>query len=83
MNFPENALNFINIVCNLMKKSGGILHIYQFCEKTNPIGLAVENIKINLEKLNWNIKKILISKIVKSYSPKSDMVVVDTKIYSN
>ncbi len=80
MNLPETAINFIDVACFLMKKSGGILHIYQFCEKPDSIKKALEIVIKNLEKYNWNIKEILESKIVKSYSPKSDMVVVDAVI---
>ena len=80
MNLPETAINFIDVACSLMKKSGGILHIYQFCEKPNPIKKALETVTKTLENFNWNIKEVLVSKIVKSYSPKSDMVVVDAEI---
>jgi tRNA (guanine37-N1)-methyltransferase len=80
MNLPESAINFIDVACILMKKSGGILHIYQFCEKPDPIKEALEKVAKTLDKFNWNIKAILESKIVKPYSPKSDMVVIDAVI---
>ena len=77
MNLPEKAFDFIITACYLMKKSGGILHFYCFSKKPNPIEKAKELLKINLENLNWNIEKILNSKVVKSYSPKEDLVVLD------
>ncbi len=80
MNLPEKSLNFIVVACFLMKKSGGILHIYQFCERPNPIEKAKDKVNNSLKKLNWYIEEVINSKIVKSYSPKSDLVVIDLKI---
>ena len=77
MNLPEKALEFIDTACYLMKKSGGNLHFYDFSEKPKPIEKAKERIKTELAKLNWNIEKTLNSKIVKSYSPKEDLIVLD------
>ncbi|TFG28398.1 MAG: class I SAM-dependent methyltransferase family protein [Promethearchaeota archaeon] len=80
MNLPENAIKFIDVACVLMKRSGGILHIYQFCEQPNAIEKALENLTKTLKNLNWKVKEVLNSKIVKSYSPKSDMIVIDAEI---
>ena len=77
MNLPEKALDFINTACYLMKKSGGNLHFYHFSEKPNPIDRAKELLKTELAKINWKIKKTLNSKVVKSYSPKLDLIVLD------
>jgi len=80
MNLPEQSLKFINVVCFLMKKSGGILHFYQISEKPNPIEKTIKDLKKKLIEFNWVTDKIFNSKIVKSYSPKADLVVVDLKI---
>ncbi|MFX1337107.1 MAG: class I SAM-dependent methyltransferase family protein [Promethearchaeota archaeon] len=82
MNLPEKSLGFMDIACFLMKNSGGILHNYQFCEKPNSIEKAKDKLKYSLEKLNWYIQEIITSKIVKSYSPKSELIVLDAKIKS-
>jgi tRNA G37 N-methylase Trm5 len=63
-----------------LKKAGGILHFYQFCEKPNPIEKGIENLKVKLNNQGWYIEKINISKIVKPFSPKSDLIVVDANI---
>jgi len=80
MNLPEKSIDFINIVCFLMKENGGILHYYDFCEKPEPIEQAIEKLKENLKINNWFVEEILESKIVKAFSPKSDLVVLDTLI---
>ncbi|MEE9377853.1 MAG: class I SAM-dependent methyltransferase family protein [Candidatus Lokiarchaeia archaeon] len=80
MNLPESSIKFIDVACYLMKDFGGILHFYQFSEKPNPIEKTLKNLKAELTRLNWEIESIINSKIVKHYSPKSELVVVDLKI---
>lgn len=80
MNLPEQSINYVNIACFLMKKTGGILHLYQFCEKPNPIKKGVENLRIKLNRIGWYVETIINSKIVKPFSPKSDLIVIDAKI---
>ncbi|MFX0038443.1 MAG: class I SAM-dependent methyltransferase family protein [Promethearchaeota archaeon] len=80
MNLPESSINFIDSTCFLMKESGGILHFYQFSEKPNPIEKTLKNIEEELSFLNWEVESVINSKIVKHYSPKSELVVVDLKI---
>ncbi|MFX1345250.1 MAG: class I SAM-dependent methyltransferase family protein [Promethearchaeota archaeon] len=77
MNLPKDSINFIDVVCFLMKKSGGILHFYQFSEKPNAINKSISILKKKLNEFDWNIDKLLESKIVKSYSPKAQLVVID------
>ena len=80
MNLPEQSIKYIDIACFLMKKIGGILHIYQFCEKPNPIEKGIENLRNKLNGKGWRLEEIINSKIVKAFSPKSDLIVIDAKI---
>ncbi len=80
MNLPEQSINYVDIACFLMKKTGGILHLYQFCEKPDPIEKGIENLRTKLNRMGWYIEEIINSKIVKPFSPKSDLIVVDVKI---
>ncbi|MFW9874297.1 MAG: class I SAM-dependent methyltransferase family protein [Candidatus Thorarchaeota archaeon] len=80
MNLPENSIDFIDVTCFLMKRSGGILHFYQFSEKPNAIDKTLKALKKRLLEFNWTIDKIFGSKIVKSYSPKAELVVIDLKM---
>ncbi len=77
MNLPEKSIDFLDVACHLLKKSGGIIHNYQFSEKPNPVERSIENLKKNLGILNFKIQEIIESKIVKQFSPKVDLVVVD------
>jgi len=80
MNLPELSIDFIDVACFLMKKSGGFLYFYQISEKPNPIGKSIEDLKTKLKGLNWVIVKISFSKIVKSYSPKAELIVIDLSL---
>lgn len=82
MNLPENSIEFIREACFLMKKSGGVLHFYQFSEKPKPIEKTLKILEENLSNLNWEIENVINSKKVKHYSPRSDLIVVDLKIKS-
>jgi tRNA G37 N-methylase Trm5 len=80
MNLPEQSLNFIDVACFLMNKPDGIIHIYQFCEKPNPIKKGIKNLTAKLKDEGWQIEEILNSKVVKPFSPKSELIVIDLKI---
>lgn len=82
MNLPEKSLEYLDIACLLMKKSGAILHIYQFCEVPNAIKKAITKVNNQLVKIepNWKIWKILHTRSVKSHSPQKDMIVLDCQM---
>ena len=80
MNLPEQSLNYLDIACILMKNSGGILHLYYFAEKPEPVKRTINLLKAHLNKFNWECETIINSKIVKAFSPKSDLIVIDAKI---
>lgn len=79
MNLPGQSVNFIDVACFLMKP-GGIIHFYHFSEKPNPIDKTIEKLKKKLNEFNWLAFKIGRVKIVKSHSPKSELVVIDLGI---
>jgi len=80
MNLSGQSINFLDVTCFLMKKPSGIIHFYQFCDKPNPIKKGIENLNTNLKDSGWHIEEILNSKVVKPFSPKSDLIVIDLKI---
>ncbi|MGB5912850.1 MAG: class I SAM-dependent methyltransferase family protein [Promethearchaeia archaeon] len=80
MNLPEKSIEYVDIACFLMKLSGGMLHFYQFSEKHKPIENTIDKLSLSLKKYYWYIYKVINSKIVKAFSPKTDLVVVDALI---
>jgi len=83
MNLPERSHEFLEIALFLLKASGGILHFYQFSEKPDPIEKAIKSLVESLRSKNWAVRKIFESKIVKTFSPQQDLVVIDANIYRN
>ena len=77
MNLPEKSLDYLKVACFLLPDSGGLIHIYLFCEKPSAIKKSIEKISIELNKIGWKIQKVINAKIVKAYSPKSDLTVLD------
>jgi len=63
-----------------MKKSGGIIHSYQFTDKPNALEKAINNLQESIANQKWAVHKIINSKIVKHFSPKAELIVVDLKI---
>lgn len=80
MNLPEKSFDFIKVACFLLKKSGGILHIYSIVDKSKSIEKTIELLNKILVKECWLINKIINARIVKSYSPKAELVVIDLDI---
>lgn len=82
MNLPESSLDFIDVACFLIR-DGGILYNYQICEKPRPINRAIQNLRTALEINKFRINKVNEKRIVKQFSPKADLVVLDLSINSN
>ena len=80
MNLPEHSIDYIDVACFLMKSTGGILHFYQFCEKPNSVEKGIEDLSHHLNRIGWKVEEVITSKIVKAYSPKADMIVIDANI---
>jgi tRNA (guanine37-N1)-methyltransferase len=80
MNLPEKSLDYIDVVCHISKKTGCFLHNYQFCEKPNSVKKAINNLKTELHKFKWRINRINHGEVLKSYSPKFNMIVIDALI---
>ena len=83
MNLPEKSIDFIDIACYLLKPQGGIIHSYQFSEKERALQNALERLQSSLKKVHWKIEKVISKKVVKPYSPKKDLVVLDVFVKHN
>lgn len=80
MNLPESSLDFLDVACYLIKQEGALIHNYQFTEKPNSIKKALKDFEEKLLNMNYQIEKIRRSEIVKSYSPKSNMIAIEALI---
>jgi tRNA (guanine37-N1)-methyltransferase len=83
MNLPEHASDFLDIACHLIREKGGIIHFYLFSEKPNTIKKARNKFQEKIEGFNYYIDEITRAEIVKSYSPKSNMIIINAFIRKN
>ncbi|TFF88773.1 MAG: class I SAM-dependent methyltransferase family protein [Promethearchaeota archaeon] len=83
MNLPEKAVDFLDIAIFLLKNEGGIIHIYSFSDKPSPPKRAFLTIEQKLNELGWTVQEKIFARSVKSYSPETDLVVLDLLIKQN
>ncbi|MGQ4832955.1 MAG: class I SAM-dependent methyltransferase [Candidatus Asgardarchaeia archaeon] len=81
MGYFNGTIDFLPIAVHVIK-SGGIIHFHDLFPKKSAIEIAKHEIKRVLSKLNVT-PDFVFSKIVKSYSPKLDHVVLDIRILKN
>lgn len=80
MNLPQTSLNYIDVVSHLAKWEGCILHNYQFSTKPNPVQKSIHKLEKRLKGFEFKLENVMNARIVKSYSPKEDMVGIDALI---
>lgn len=83
MNLPEMNYNFLDITCFLIKNSGGILHFYSFSEKKNAFKATKKKLSHHLEENGFKIDSVKSQRVVKGYSPRIDLIVMDCVIKSS
>ena len=81
MNLPEKAMEFVDVACEAIKPSGGIVHFYSFVDASNPL----EDVKLDfigaVEKSGRKVEKILFSRFVRATAPYEWQAVLDAKIH--
>ena len=83
MNLPEMNFNFLDVTCFLMKNSGGILHFYSFSDKKNAFKATKKKLSYHLEENGFKIDSVKSQRVVKAYSPSTDLIVMDCVIKSS
>lgn len=80
MNLPEKAIDFVDVACEAIKPSGGIVHFYSFVNKSD----SLENLKARfteaVEKSGRSVEKILFSRFVRETAPYEWQAVLDVRI---
>ncbi|TFG23776.1 MAG: class I SAM-dependent methyltransferase family protein [Promethearchaeota archaeon] len=83
MNLPEMNFNFLDVTCFSMKNSGGILHFYSFSDKKNAFKATKKKLSYHLEENGFKIDSVKSQRVVKGYSPSTDLIVMDCFIKSS
>jgi tRNA (guanine37-N1)-methyltransferase len=80
MNLPERAIEYVDVACKAIKSEGGIMHYYEFTSATNPMETAKVRLIEAMKRTNRDIKKVLLTRIVRATAPFTWQVVVDAEI---
>ncbi|MCK5299056.1 MAG: hypothetical protein KAJ76_09130, partial [Candidatus Heimdallarchaeota archaeon] len=80
MNLPGYAIEFIDVACNVLKKSGGIIHFFEFVKDEHPEEIIVADLSREIQKNNREVKEILQVKRVRMSAPRQWQMVVDAFI---
>jgi tRNA (guanine37-N1)-methyltransferase len=80
MNLPSESLEFIDVACLALKTEGGVIHCYQFQTAPDPIGKAVEALRVKIEMTKRKIRRVSEAKLVKSVAPREWYVAVDAAV---
>ncbi len=81
MNLPEKAIDFVDVACEAMKPTGGIVHFYSFVDASSTLEDAKLRFVDAVEKSGRSVNKILFSRFVRATAPYEWQAVLDTKIY--
>ena len=80
MNLPEKAIDFVDVACEAIKPSGGIVHFYSFINKPD----SLENLKARfteaVEKAGRKVEKVLSLRLVRETAPYEWQAVLDVRI---
>lgn len=80
MNLPEKAIEYVDVACEGLKPTGGIMHYYAFTKASEPIKAVEVRLFEAVEKADRRVDKIISSRIIRATAPYTWQVVVDAKI---
>ncbi len=78
MNLPEKSFEYVDVACDAMKHSGGIVHFYCFAKES-----SLENVQRQFGEAvikSGKIVRTISSKIVRPIAPHEWQIVLDAKI---
>jgi tRNA (guanine37-N1)-methyltransferase len=80
MNLPETAYEFIDVACQAVKSSGGIIHFYGFVRLPETIEDMKQNFSEAVEKTGRKVKAFNYAKTVRATAPYEYQAVLDAEI---
>lgn len=76
VDFPSQALEFIDAACSTLKEAGGIMYIYMF---TTSLEDAESLLKFKVKEAGRRVKEVLYKGLVRQVAPREWQVVFDVK----
>jgi tRNA (guanine37-N1)-methyltransferase len=80
MNLPEKAIEYVDVACEALKPTGGIMHYYAFTEASEPTTATEVRLIGVVEEAHRKVDKIIGSRTVRATAPYTRQVVVDARI---
>ena len=80
MNLPKAANTYVNVACDALKPTGGIVHYYDLVGTPNPLETARVRLAEEVSYANREVTKILSTRRVRETAPFKWQVVVDARI---
>jgi tRNA (guanine37-N1)-methyltransferase len=80
MNLPEESLDYVDLACEAIKPTGGIMHLYTFSDEAIPFEELKEKVKDLVLSRGRSVQKISETRIVKAIAPYRLQVVVDATV---
>jgi len=80
MNLPEKAVEFVDVACEAIKPTGGIVHFYSFVNASVSLGNVTQQFTDAVKESGRKVEKILFSRFVRATAPYEWQAVIDGKI---
>ena len=80
MNLPETAIEFVDVACQALKPTGGIVHFYTFVKTPDSLEDVKALFKSAVKKHGKTVKRVLLLKHVRATAPYEWQVVLDAEV---
>jgi tRNA (guanine37-N1)-methyltransferase len=80
MNLPESADEFIDVACETLKPSGGIVHFYSFLRQPDSIDALKNRFMEAVEKADRKVKEFAFVRVVRETAPYQQQIALDARV---
>ena len=80
MNLPENAIEFVEAACKVIKTTGGTVHFYGFVRQPGTLEELQRQFSKKVEGAGRKVERFLCVKTIRETAPYETQVVLDAKI---
>lgn len=80
MNLPESAIEFVDVACQALKPSGGVIHFYAFVREPDSIEKLQSRFSKAVLQAGRKVERFLEAKSIRETAPFESQVVLDAKV---
>ncbi len=81
MNLPEKAIEFVDVACEAIKPTGGVVHFYSFVKASDSLENITQRFMDTVKQCGREVEKILFSRLVRATAPYEWQAVLDAKLH--